>query len=88
MKMRRGLAGEAQKMAAGQDEAEAEPGMPEEGGGMGGGGRVSAWPVAVVVASGDSVQVQPVIDNTKIAMTAIIAGTVSIFLILRSLIRR
>jgi uncharacterized spore protein YtfJ len=43
------------------------------GGGGGGGGRTLSRPVAVIVASPDGVQVQPVVDPTKIALAALTA---------------
>jgi uncharacterized spore protein YtfJ len=44
------------------------------GGGGGGGGRVLSRPVAVVIASPESVTVEPVIDVTKIALAALTAA--------------
>ena len=76
MKMRRGL---AQKAEAGKTRR--GTGDAEEGAGGGGGGRVSAWPVAVVVATNAGVEVQPVIDRTKITMTALIAGAISFLML-------
>lgn len=43
------------------------------GGGGGGGGRTLSRPVAVIVAGPDGVQVQPVVDPTKIALAALTA---------------
>lgn len=43
------------------------------GGGGGGAGRTLSRPVAVIVASPDGVQVQPVVDPTKIALAALTA---------------
>lgn len=43
------------------------------GGGGGGGGKVFARPVAVIIANKDGVHVQPVMDPTKIALTALTA---------------
>ena len=48
--------------------------MGGSGGGGGGGGRILSRPVAVIVASPDGVVVKPVIDTTKIALTAITAA--------------
>jgi uncharacterized spore protein YtfJ len=45
-----------------------------KGGAGGGGGRILSRPVAVIVASPDGVVVKPVIDTTKIALTAIAAA--------------
>ncbi len=45
-----------------------------EGGGGGGGGRTFSRPVAVVVATPESVRVEPVIDLTKIALAALTAA--------------
>ena len=58
---------------------------PEEGagGGGGGGGRVLSRPVAVVVAADGSVRVEPIIDKTKIALTAIITNGILGFLLIR-----
>ena len=55
-----------------------------EGGCSGGGGRSLSRPVAAVVASPEGVRVEPVIDKTRIALTAVIAGALLLF----SLIRR
>jgi len=43
------------------------------GGGGGGAGRTLSRPVAVIIASPDGVQVQPVVDPTKIALAALTA---------------
>ena len=43
------------------------------GGGGGGGGKTFARPVAVIIASPEGVRVEPVIDPTKIALTALTA---------------
>lgn len=43
------------------------------GGGGGGGGRTFARPVAVIVIGPDDVRVEPIIDRTKIALTALTA---------------
>ena len=43
------------------------------GGGGGGGGKTFARPVAVIIADSNGVRVEPVIDPTKIALTALTA---------------
>jgi uncharacterized spore protein YtfJ len=43
------------------------------GGGGGGGGKVFARPVAVIIADKNGVRVEPVMDPTKIALTALTA---------------
>ncbi|MDD5371636.1 MAG: spore germination protein GerW family protein [Anaerolineaceae bacterium] len=43
------------------------------GGGGGGGGRTFARPVAVIIAGPQGVEIQPVFDITKIALTALTA---------------
>lgn len=43
------------------------------GGGLGGGGRSFSRPVAVIVAGPEGVEVKPVMDITKIALTALTA---------------
>jgi len=43
------------------------------GGGGGGGGRTFARPVAVIIADKNGVRVEPVMDPTKIALTALTA---------------
>lgn len=43
------------------------------GGGGGGGGKTFARPVAVIVADSNGVRVEPVMDPTKIALTALTA---------------
>jgi uncharacterized spore protein YtfJ len=49
-------------------------GQPNEGGGGGGGGgKTFARPVAVIIADKNGVRVEPVIDPTKIALTALTA---------------
>lgn len=68
---------------AGSAQGEEEPESRDEmkgrgsgsgsGGGGGGGGRTLSRPVAVIVASPDGVQVQPVVDPTKIALAALTA---------------
>jgi uncharacterized spore protein YtfJ len=44
------------------------------GGGGGGGGRVLSRPVAMIIVSPDGVEVEPVVDITKIALAALTAG--------------
>ncbi len=44
-----------------------------EGGGGGGGGKAFSRPVAVIIASPEGVRVEPVIDPTKVALTALTA---------------
>jgi uncharacterized spore protein YtfJ len=52
------------------------------GGGGGGGGQASGRPVAVVTIDPDGVHVQPVLDRTKIVLTALTAlGAISLTLI-------
>lgn len=60
-----------------------KPGGNEEGGGGGGGGRVRSRPIAVVVASGENVWVEPVVDKTRVAIAGIVAGCIAGFLIMR-----
>ena len=43
------------------------------GGGGGGGGKALSRPVAVIIASPEGVRVEPVIDPTKVALTALTA---------------
>lgn len=45
--------------------------MPGAGGGGGGGGGAMARPVAAIVVGPDGVQVRPVLDFTKLALTAL-----------------
>ncbi len=80
-----------QKKSEAQGNAEAgSEETPEEGagGGGGGGGRVHSRPVAVVVASGGDVRIEPMIDKTKVAITAVIANTILGFMLLRLFRRR
>ncbi|MGD9092017.1 MAG: spore germination protein GerW family protein [Anaerolineales bacterium] len=56
------------------EEGEIKNGGYGGGGGGGGGGRVLSRPVAVVVASPEGVQVQEVVDVTKIALAALTAA--------------
>jgi uncharacterized spore protein YtfJ len=56
------------------EEGDIENGGYGGGGGGGGGGRVLSRPVAVVVASPEGVQVQEVVDVTKIALAALTAA--------------
>jgi uncharacterized spore protein YtfJ len=55
------------------------------GGGGGGGGRVLSRPVAVIIASPDSVRVEPVLDVTKVALAALTAGGFILGMLLRML---
>ncbi|HIE57307.1 MAG TPA: hypothetical protein EYP88_03630 [Anaerolineales bacterium] len=55
-------AGYGASTAPGEDES-------DSGGGAGGGGRTFARPVAVVIADGNGVRVEPILDPTKIALT-------------------
>jgi uncharacterized spore protein YtfJ len=66
-------------------EEEAEEGS---GGGGGGGGHVRSRPVAIVVASNSNVHVEPVIDKTKITLTAIVANSILALLLFRMLWKR
>jgi uncharacterized spore protein YtfJ len=74
LRRRRGEAKtESSEGAAGVVEgAEApSPTMEGAGGGGGGGGGAMARPVAVIVLGPDGVRVQPVLDMTKLALTAL-----------------
>lgn len=53
------------------------------GGGGGGGGKAFSRPVAVIVASPQGVRVEPVIDVTKIGLTAITAAGFMLAVFLR-----
>jgi uncharacterized spore protein YtfJ len=55
------------------------------GGGGGGGGRVLSRPVAVIIASPESVRVEPVVDVTKIALAGLTAGGFILGMLLRML---
>jgi uncharacterized spore protein YtfJ len=57
-----------------EEKPEDESEKPGNVGGGGGGGRVFSRPVAVIVASPDGVVVKPVVDTTKIALTALTAA--------------
>ena len=48
-----------------------DPAMEGAGGGGGGGGGAMARPVAVIVMGPDGVRVKPVLDVTKLAVTAL-----------------
>jgi uncharacterized spore protein YtfJ len=50
-----------------------EDGGSGGGGGGGGGGKTFARPVAVIIADKNGVRVEPVMDPTKIALTALTA---------------
>ncbi|MBE0429692.1 MAG: hypothetical protein IBX61_07440 [Thermoleophilia bacterium] len=67
-----------------QEERQADEGG---GGGGGGGGRVQSRPVAVVVAANGDVRVEPIIDKTRIVLTAIVANGI-LFLFLARMFRR
>ena len=62
----------------------------DTGGGGAGGGSVFTRPVAVIVASPDGVQIEPVIDLTKIALAGLTTGLIFLgsFLRLLSLRRK
>lgn len=49
------------------------PSLEEGGGGGGGGGKTFARPVAVVIADKNGVRIEPVMDPTKLALTALTA---------------
>jgi uncharacterized spore protein YtfJ len=66
-------------------EEEAEEGS---GAGGGGGGHVRSRPVAIVVASNGNVRVEPVLDKTKIALTAILSYSILGFMLLRLIRKR
>jgi uncharacterized spore protein YtfJ len=55
------------------------------GGGGGGGGRTFSRPVAVIVATPDSVRVQEVVDPTKIALAALTASGFMIGMLVKML---
>jgi uncharacterized spore protein YtfJ len=63
-----------EELKAGEEQREDTNTGGSGGGGGGGGGRILSRPVAVIVASPDGVVVKPVIDTTKIALTAITAA--------------
>lgn len=70
---------------AAEDEAGNPAGNSGGGGGGGGGGRILSRPVAVIIASPDSVRVEPVVDVTKIALAALTAGGFILGMLLRML---
>ncbi|MCP4246909.1 MAG: hypothetical protein GY778_07655 [bacterium] len=49
-------------------------GNPEGGGGGGGGGTSVGRPVAVITVGADGIRVEPVIDLTKLAVTALLSA--------------
>ena len=54
--------------------SQSEPGQePREGGGGGGGGFSHSRPVAAIVIGPEGVSVQPIVDKTKLAITALTA---------------
>lgn len=57
----------------GNTEASDKPLEQGEGGGGGGGGRTLSRPVAVIVADEAGVRVEPVVDITKLGLTALTA---------------
>ncbi len=63
----------------GADTGEARtPGVENAGGGGGGGGGAMGRPVAVIILGPEGVEVKPVLDVTKLAITALAAwGTVA-----------
>ena len=71
-----------------------EPGSTSEpvtegaGGGGGGGGRSMGRPVAAIVISPDSVEVKPILDLTKISLTALAAFGVLAALTLKKFAKR
>ncbi|MFD3167106.1 hypothetical protein [Herpetosiphon sp. NSE202] len=55
------------------------PGMDGTAGGLGGGGGTAGRPVAVIILGPDGVTVQPIVDVTRIAMSAlVVAGLVAL----------
>jgi uncharacterized spore protein YtfJ len=77
-------------VGVGNNEAKDEEGNPAQsrgggGGGGGGGGRILSRPVAVIIASPDSVRVEPVVDVTKISLAALTAGGFILGMLLRML---
>lgn len=74
--------GDASASAASPGERESEDGRGGPRGGGGGGGRASGRPVAVITIDRDGVTVQPVLDRTRIALTALTAaGAVGLMMI-------
>ena len=54
--------------------SQSAPGQePQEGGGGGGGGFCHSRPVAAIVIGPEGVSVQPIVDKTKLAITALTA---------------
>ncbi len=51
-----------------------QDGNPEGGGGGGGGGTSVGRPVAVITVGADGARVEPVIDLTKLAVTALLSA--------------
>ena len=76
---RKQAADEASGIAGGgpEEAGEVGPAMEGAGGGGGGGGGAMARPVAVIVVGPDGVRVKPVLDITKLGLTALgLLGTV------------
>jgi uncharacterized spore protein YtfJ len=57
------------------------------GSGAGGGGNVSARPLAVAEITPDSLRIEPVVDEQKVALVGILAGAWSVFWIARATVR-
>ena len=75
--------GDASASAASQGERESEDGRGGPRSGGGGGGRAFGRPVAVITIDPDGVTVQPVLDRTRIALTALTAAGAIGFLLIR-----
>ncbi len=61
------------------------------GEGYGGGGGVKGRPVAVIIITPDQVRIKPVIDTTRVILTALASGTATVIALtpfLRFLLRR
>jgi uncharacterized spore protein YtfJ len=55
------------------------PGMAGTAGGLGGGGGTAGRPVAVIILGPDGVTIRPIVDVTRVAMSAlVVAGLVAL----------
>jgi uncharacterized spore protein YtfJ len=78
-----GSAGGAEPAEAGEGEAKGQP-VPAVSGGGGGGGNATARPVAVIHIGPEGVEVEPVVDVTKLGL-AFFTMLGSIFLMARKM---
>jgi uncharacterized spore protein YtfJ len=83
-----GMPHAGRRAASGETGSVSELGAEGAGGGGGGGGRSTGRPVAAIIIGPDTVEVKPILDVTKISLTALAAFGVLAVIALKKFAKR